>query len=184
MTTGSILLGLALFVLVGLYVARPLLNPDVGQSRKQSSYSKLLALKESYLTEIRSLDFDHETGKIADEGYQRQRAELMAGATDVLKQMDALEEAAMISEPVPQARAKPALSGMDVDAEIEVAVSKLRQSHHAPASPGSEPNVVSPVVRAASSGDSKFCPQCGQGTDPGDKFCVNCGAELKYPQPV
>lgn len=183
MTIGSVLLGLALLILVGLYIGRPLLAPAT-RRRRQSSYSELQAVKESYLTQIQSLDFDYTTGKIPEEYYQQQRAELMDGATDVLKRMDALEETAMPTEPVPQARQERPLSDMDIDADIEAAVSRLRQSHHAPASAGSEPDVVSPVAPAAVSGEPKFCPQCGHGTDPGDKFCVNCGTELKYPQPV
>ncbi|MGB3713884.1 MAG: zinc ribbon domain-containing protein [Candidatus Promineifilaceae bacterium] len=183
MTIGSILLGLALLALVGLYLARPLLAP-AARRRRQSSYSELQDLKESYLTQIRSLDFDYTTGKIPEENYQQQRAELMAGATDVLKRMDALEGAAMPTEPAPHAQSEPALSDTDIDADIEAAVYRMRQSHHAPASTGSEPDVVSPVAPATANGEPKFCPKCGQGTDPGDKFCVNCGTELKYPQPV
>jgi hypothetical protein len=183
MTIGSILLGLALLILVGLYIARPLLAPET-RTRRPSGYSELQALKASYLTQIQSLDFDYSTGKIPEENYQQQRAELMAGATDVLKRMDALEEAAMLTEPVPQAGTEPALSGTDIDADIEAAVFRLRQSHQAPASVGSEPDVTTPAAPAAMSGDPNFCPQCGHGADPGDKFCVNCGTELKYPQPV
>jgi hypothetical protein len=183
MTIGSILLGLALLTLVGLYISRPLLAPAT-RKRRQSSYSELQALKESYLTQIRSLDFDYSTGKIPEENYQQQRTELMAGATDVLRRMDALEEAAMPAGPAPDEQPEPALSEADIDADIEAAVYRMRQSHLAPASAGSEPDAVTPVAPAARSGETKYCPQCGHGADPGDKFCVNCGTELKYPQPV
>lgn len=183
MTIGSILLGLALLTLVVLYIARPLLAP-AARERRQSHYSELQVLKESYLTQIKSLDFDYSTGKIPEENYQQQRAELMAGATDVLKRMDALEEAAMPTEPVPDEQPEPALSNADIDADIEAAVFRMRQSHHAPASAGSEPDAVPLAAPATRSGEPKFCPQCGHGADPEDKFCVNCGTELKYPQPV
>jgi hypothetical protein len=183
MTLGSVLLGLALLTLVGLYIARPLLAPAT-RKRRQSSYSELQDLKESYLTQIQSLDFDYSTGKIPEENYQLHRAELMVGATDVLKRMDAIEEAAMLSEPVLDEQPEPVLSTVDIDADIEAAVYRIRQSQHAPVSAGSEPDAVTPLVPAERSGEPKFCPQCGHGADPGDKFCVNCGTGLKYPQPV
>ena len=183
MTIGSILLGFALMALVGLYIARPLLAPQ-SRKRRESSYDNLLAMKESYLAQLQSLDFDYSTGKIPEENYQEQRAELMAGATDVLKRMDELEEAAMLGEPDPQAGPEPAPSTQDIEADIEAAVSRLRQSHRAPASVSSGAAAATPTAPAATTGGTHFCPQCGHGADLGDKFCVNCGAELKYPQTV
>ena len=73
MTIGSILLGAALLILVGLYVARPLMAPSPATRRRESRYSELLAAKESYLIQIRNLDFDFQTGKLPEEIYQKQR---------------------------------------------------------------------------------------------------------------
>jgi hypothetical protein len=50
----------------------------------------------------------------------------------------------------------------DVAARIEAAVSAYRSQRKQPA----------PAV-------TKFCPQCGQAVDPGDRFCTACGAPLK-----
>jgi hypothetical protein len=56
-----------------------------------------------------------------------------------------------------------------VEAEIEAAVSRLRQDR-----------------RAAGQGNGKggFCPQCGQPTDVGDRFCAACGHRLSGRQPA
>ncbi|MBK7177537.1 MAG: hypothetical protein IPH82_10165 [Chloroflexi bacterium] len=64
MTTGSILLGLALILLVGLFIAQPLLLPEEKKARSRSPRQKLLAQKAALLEEVRALDFDYDTGKI------------------------------------------------------------------------------------------------------------------------
>jgi len=67
MTIGSILLAVALLVGVALFVTRPLFVRDARRRRRMSEYQALQAQKEAVLVEIRALDFDHETGKVAEE---------------------------------------------------------------------------------------------------------------------
>ena len=73
MTIGSIFLGLALLGLVGLYIARPLIKPESRSMPKLTTYQALTAQKEAILAQIRSLDFDYDTGKLTDADYHRQR---------------------------------------------------------------------------------------------------------------
>lgn len=155
MTTGSILLGVALLILVVLFVARPLLQRMVPAQAPRTNRQHLLAQKEAVLTEIMSLDFDYETGKVPAEIYQPQRAEMVAEAAIILQQLDAL----------------PAVE--TIDDEIEAAIAQLRQ--HVPA-------IQTPVVTAVTgNGHGRFCTQCGSPTDPGDKFCAHCGSQLTAP---
>jgi hypothetical protein len=177
MTFGSILLGLALLGLVGLYIARPLFKPERRRKPRTTEYQTLLIQKEVVLTEIKSLDFDSDTHKLPEAEYNQKREQLMAEATAILKQLDALDESAPVSEPVqvPQdAGPEPV-----VDDEIEAAITRLRakpvQVAPAPAD-GTEAKTAN--------GQSAFCPQCGQATDPDDKFCANCGHELLIAQRV
>jgi hypothetical protein len=177
MTVGSILLGLALLGLVGLFITRPLFNRDRQSYRKPTTRQALQFQKEAVLTEIASLDFDYETGNLPEEEYQQQRQNLMADATVILKQLDALDESAPVSEPVqaPQADgAKPV-----VDDEIEAAITRLRAK---PAQAAPAP--AAGTQAKAANGQSVFCPQCGQATDPDDKFCANCGHKLLIAQRV
>jgi hypothetical protein len=177
MTIGSILLGLALFVLAGLFIARPLFNSDRRSNRKPTTRQSLQLQKEAVLTEIANLDFDYETGNLPEEEYQQQRQNLMADATAILKQLDVLDEGAPVSEPV----LAPQSTGPEpvVDDEIEAAIARRRtkpvQAAQAPAD-GSEAKTAN--------GQSAICPQCGQATDPDDKFCANCGHELLIAQRV
>jgi hypothetical protein len=159
MTTGSILLGLALLILIALFLARPLLERPAGDERRRSSsYQVLSARKEALLEQIRELDFDQETGKIPNELYQLQRAQLVSQAAALLQQLDEV--------------AIPAASRLaaDVDGQIEAAVARLRTR-------------TSPAA-TSSNGSGGYCPQCGRATDASDKFCAACGHKLPAKQAV
>jgi hypothetical protein len=188
MTIGSILLGLALLVLVVMYIARPLLatrmrsrrQRRLGTRSRTSNRQSLLAHKEALLAQIHALDFDFETGKLPETDYRQQRELLMSEATAVLRQIDEMDgeiEAAAAAVP------KQAVGGRksDPDAEIEAAVARLRVSTPAVAAEVAT-EVVGEEPARAGNGQAKFCPQCGQPADPDDKFCAHCGHRLPQPQ--
>lgn len=157
------MLALALVLVVMLILSRPfLVHPDqlVRPAKKQKALHKLVREKDAILDEIRDLDFDHDTGKIPTEVYEPQRAFLMAQAAELLKTIDERK----------QRRKKPRPS---VAQEIETAVAQLRNSTPAP-----QPKA------APTNGLAKFCPECGQRVDPGDKFCTACGQPLRTTQPA
>jgi RNA polymerase-binding transcription factor DksA len=169
MTIGSILLGVALAVLVGLVLARPLLQASREEQGKVSRRQLLLAEKEAILAQIRDLDFDHDTGKMPDEIHQQQRAQLMNSAADVLRQLEQLEvKASQPPDPV-------ANGAVDVDDDIETAVARMRQARKVKSAP-------KPTTASANGGG--YCPQCGHPFDAGDKFCVSCGQKLRTKQAV
>lgn len=175
MTFGSILLGLALLGLVGLFIARPLFKPDPRRKPRLTERQALLAQKEAVLTEIKNLDFDHDTGKLPDDEYEQARSQLVSEATAILKELDALGEATSAAEPVlePQAVAPE----RDVDEDIEKAIASLRAKPVEVAAVSAETRPV-----GGTNGKTNFCPQCGQPTDHDDKFCANCGHKLLKPQ--
>jgi hypothetical protein len=144
MTLGSILLGLALLILVGLFVARPFLQRDAPSTRPQTGRQQLLAQKEAILAQIMTLEFDFETGKLPVELYQPERTELIAKAAVLLERLD--------NQP----------DDKRVELEIEAAVAQLRGQR-----------VVTPVPSVNGHGrycpqcgtptdpDDKFCAACG-----------------------
>lgn len=138
MTTGSLLLALALLILVLLFVARPFLLPTPAPARL-SEQQALLAQKEALLAQIKALDFDVETGKLETADYEAEREMLLTQATAVLRQLD---------------------ETADVEAEIEAAVNRLRG-------------------QTAKFENVNFCPQCGTRVSADDKFCINCGQQLR-----
>ncbi len=153
MTIGSILLGLALLMLVGLYLARPFLQKDDEAERPLTQRERLLNEKEAILAGIQQTDFDFETGEIPADVHEQERTLLMQQAADVLRQIDEYD-----AQPDP------------VDAEIEAAVARTRQQD--------APLTAVTRTAVAANGQGKFCPQCGSPIDPGDKFCTSCGHKL------
>jgi len=103
MTTGSILIGIALFLIVGLFIARPFLTP-APPAEVVTEREMLEAEKEALLARIRALDFDAETGKQDSKEWEGEREFLLEKAADVLKKLDETE---------------------DVDAAIEAAIAKI-----------------------------------------------------------
>ena len=143
MDFGFLLLGFALLLLVGFIVARPLLEPHHAPEKGIAPADRLAAQRDSLLAALRDLDFDHATGKISDDDYAPQRAQLVAQGVAVLKQLDTLR---------PAATPEPALSAEDA---LERAIAARRR----PASDGrgsSSEELVQPAPRAAHSADDRI----------------------------
>jgi len=143
MTIGSILLGLALLVVVVLFVARPLLTFQPESKSAVNRRRKLEEQKQTLLAEIHSLDFDHDTGKIPDDVYELQRAHLMSEAAAVLKSLDEMSIE----------------SDEDLRRQIEAAVA-LRRHKTVQASNG-QGSYCHNCGKYLDPGD-KFCTHCGQ----------------------
>ena len=189
MTIGSILLGVALLVGVGLFVTRPIFVHDPQRRRRMSQRKALTLQKEAILTEIRALDFDYETGKVAEEEYRQGREAYVAEAAELLQRIDALDERFLDTEATPAAEQpaaeQPKVAGqpeLEFD-EIEAAIARRRGKAAPAAAPA--PKATRPKQKAGvGSGQAGggFCPQCGQPADPDDRFCAFCGHQLTEPQ--
>jgi acetoin utilization deacetylase AcuC-like enzyme len=174
-STGSLLLGLALLLLVGLFIVRPLFFSSATPVRAvRSKREQLQAEKEAIVAQIRALDFDHETSKIPDAEYQQTRERLLAAAAAVLQQLDSLEPAGggdadsadEIEAAIAQRRRQ------RVGADIEAAVAQRR------ARPQPAVAIAGNGHGAVQDSSAGFCPQCGQPHDSGDLFCAYCGQRL------
>ena len=181
MTLGSLFFSFALLGLVGLYVARPLLQPRL-RRRRLSSYERLLAEKETVLYKIQSLDFDYETGKLPESTYQQQRESLMSDARSILIQLDEVEATGEKTSKVTGTTLQMNATS-EIDNDIELAVMTLRKQHTQLDSShdGREPVTVG--TSRSKNGGSDYCSHCGKPLDEGDKFCAFCGQAVKQPQP-
>ncbi len=173
----AILIGLAILAAIGVYVSRPLAqsrraSPAVGVIDAQT----LDARRESLYTQIKELDLDHETGKVNQEDYVRLRADLVAQAAAVLKQIDN-----MTPSPAP---ATPATQD---DLEALIAARRKARSTMA-ATNSAAPKAVETDVEAAIAARRKTavpavsvaaCPKCGKPIRADDAFCAKCGTALQ-----
>lgn len=152
MDLGSILFILAMLVLAGAYVARPLAEPTtrgIGPSRPQ--FSRLQAQRERILDAIQELDADHAMGKVLGAEYQRYRRQLVTQGAAVLRRIDELTGG-------------PPADGLE--AELEARVSELKQ------------RLVGAQAEVDPPQSAGTCPVCGAAAAAGDRFCSNCGTEL------
>lgn len=174
LTIGSVLLGLALVIIVVLYLLRPFVVGEDEETRvSREEIDGLLLRKESLLRDIRELDDDYESAKVAPEMYMAARPQMVRQAALIMKQLD---DHGYV-EPGTTAGTTPA----DIDAQIEAAVRRVRtpeqldeQMEAAIRQARSKP-ATSPT---AGNGATRYCPQCGRPVEPGDRFCPKCGQTL------
>jgi hypothetical protein len=181
MDIGSILLLLALLVLVGLFIARPLIDREAvvvspEDDQQEHEISTLLAERDRVLTALQELDFDHALGKIPEQDYPVQRAVLLQQGADVLRKLDEYDQVApandieeRIEEAIAERRAisvgqaetdPESMLVMDVDDEVEVQLANRK--------------------RARQDKSAGFCPQCGRPVQKSDSFCPKCGYALAH----
>jgi hypothetical protein len=177
-----ILIGLVILAGVAFYVSRPLLQAGRQAKASGADASSLEAQRESLYMQIKELDMDHATGKVNDDDYTRLRAELVAQAAEVLKQIDGVS-VALVSTPAAaqsddveamiaarrKTRSVPAATTIaaakPADADVEAAIAARRKT---------TPTASAPAL---------MCPQCGKPINADDAFCAKCGTALQ-PQAV
>lgn len=143
-TIGSVLFGLALLIVVLLFLARPFFRPQLEQTVTLSERQQLMTRKEALLDAIRALEFDHDTGKLPDAEFEQERQLLMSEAAVTLKAIDELPEAS---------------SDDNVYAQIEAAVAARRKGQKAR---GPQPVTFCAQCGNRLDGDDNFCPRCGE----------------------
>lgn len=168
MDIGSIFLILGILVLVVLYISQPFVQRKATVvSLEEHEFSALLAERDRILNALQELDFDFTLGKIPEESYADQRADLLQRGAETLRQIDLLQsdmgdddvgarlEAAIQSR---RAESQPAEGALDPDDELEALIANRRRT------------------RNGKSGG--FCSQCGNAIQRSDRFCPKCGHPL------
>ena len=184
MDIGSLFLILGLLLIVGLFVARPLLDERaVELGEEDHEISSLLAERDRLLTALEELDFDNALGKIPQDEYPAQRAVLVQRGVEVLRRLDALQadgypgdgderldaaiadrRAETLAQPIQAvgngsgARVKPTPLAVGQDDNLEVLIASRRRDRKEKA--------------------AGFCPHCGRAVQKSDLFCPKCGKKL------
>ena len=182
MDIGSIFLLLALLVVIGLFIARPLLDRETvtitpEEDQREHELSALLAERDRILNALEELDFDNALGKIPSEDYASQRERLVKQGAEVLRKLDefngdtsdaaierrieeAIAERRLTTSGAGEAEAVQSLQSIIVDADDEVEVQLAARRR---------------VRQDRSAG---FCPHCGRPVQQSDRFCPKCGYAL------
>jgi hypothetical protein len=184
MDIGSILLLLALLILTGLFIARPLIDREAvvvspEDDQQEHEISTLLAERDRVLTALQELDFDNALGKIPEQDYPVQRALLLQQGADVLRKLDEYDQVAPAN---------------DIEERIEEAIAERRAISVGQAE--TDPESITPVLvmdaddevevqlanrkRARQDKSAGFCPQCGRPVQKSDSFCPKCGYALAH----
>lgn len=151
MEIGSIMAALAIALLAGAFIARPLLGSQAGGMNGQDrQLSARTAELERVMALIQEMDMDHAMRRVLPEDYRTDRPALVARGAALLREIDRLQG-------LGQADTSP--GGDDLEAQLEAAVARIRGKG------GETPG--------------GFCPQCGREVMAGDAFCVRCGASLQ-----
>ena len=93
----EIVLALVILAAVAWFVAGPLRRPSAGAagavtSTEDPQIAELEARKEAKYREIRDAELDRQQGKLSQEDWQRQDAELRREAIAILKELDEVTE--------------------------------------------------------------------------------------------
>ena len=143
MDFGSLLFVIGLMLVVGVYLALPFIERQaVVASLAEREMSALQAKQDRILSRLADLEMDMEQDKLLESHYLAQRRDLLTAGADILRQIDALSEAA------------PELGSHSMDDEIEAAVARLRGGK------GTSDRFCPSCGTAIVSGDL-FCAKCG-----------------------
>jgi hypothetical protein len=86
----ELLLVAVILLAVIVFVTVPLRRPETGEGEGEDpGTADLEARKEAKYREIRDAKLDHDAGKITDQEWRRQDAELRREAIEILKELDA-----------------------------------------------------------------------------------------------
>ena len=185
MEIGSIFLILALLLLVGLFVGRPILDHQgerliSASDQVEHQRSALLAERDRILTALWELDFDNTLGKIPEEDYPSQRTALLHQGADLLRQIDALQPGEAVDDA--EARLEAAIAARRMASGASDTTVNGRAEHTAPkallkAQEDEFEVMLANRRRARQEKAAGFCPQCGQPVQKSDRFCPKCGAK-------
>jgi len=171
MDLGSILLIFSVFLLVAVFIGKPVLDRRVSEvSESDQTRSSLLAEREQLLDTLQELDFDFKLGKIPENVYPVQRTRLLQRGAEILKKLDAVDEVITARRP-------------QVSDAVEKAIADRRKAAGAgPKQPVAADDDVERLIAARkrdrNDRTAGFCPNCGQAVLQTDKFCSKCGHTL------
>ncbi len=166
MDIGSIFLILGVLVLAVLFISQPFVQRKATVvSLEEHEFSALLAERDRILNALQELDFDFTLGKIPEDSYAVQRADMLQRGAETLRQIDLFQDDkgedavwARLESAIQSRSEGPAEASLDLDDELEALIASRR--------------------RARNGKSGGFCSQCGNAIQRSDRFCPKCGHSL------
>jgi rubrerythrin len=164
----AIIFSLAVLILVGIYLYAPFIERRARRiTEEEHELSALMAERDRVINSLQELDFDQKLGKIPEEDYPVQRANLLQKGADILRKIDSL---------APQT-----VSAQDTEARLERAIAARRADAALAREEVSDDDLESMISarrKGRSSKSAGFCPRCGKPVMVTDRFCPSCGKSL------
>jgi hypothetical protein len=129
-----------------------------------------MAERDRVINALQELDFDFKLGKIPEEDYPVQRAELLQMGTGILKKLDDLSTTASLDQErgtVESRLEKAAAAGRTDASSTSVLTDDEIES------------MLAARRKARKTKSAGFCPRCGKPVLTTDLFCSNCGKALR-----
>lgn len=163
----SIFFALGILILVGVYLYAPFLERRARRvTEEEHETSSLLAERERVINSLQELDSDYQLGKVPEEDYPTQRANLLQRGADILRKLDELA---------------PVKTQNEKDARIERAIAARRKNGSGKTEALTDDDIESMLASRRKGRKAKaagFCPKCGKPVMASDKFCPSCGKTL------
>ena len=158
MDIGALFILLALTILVAMYLAQPYMERRTKiVSVEELELSALFAKRDDAIDALKELEFDNMLGKVPEEDYPAQKAELMQNGADAMRRIDEHQS-----------------DGVAKD-DLEAAITSRRADS---ISVNNDDDIASLIAARRSKRKAKsggFCSNCGHPVLSKDKFCTNCG---------
>jgi len=166
MQIAAIFFTLAVLILVAIYLYAPFMERRARRvTEEEHELSALMAERDRVINSLQEIDFDFNLGKVPEEDYPTQRANLLQKGAELLRKIDALapsglpDTEARIERAIAARRADASLDRPELtDEDLESMISSRRQGR-----------------KEKSAG---FCPKCGKPVMVTDRFCPSCGKAL------
>jgi len=152
------------FAALTVYALAKIVAPFLEDRREQLRFElldeevqqieRLVARKSVLMQSLRDIEFDHETGKLSDEDYERLKKKYERRAVRVMRDLDDLRGDA------------------DRDEQIDSALERRLQERadHAPEPAADHQDDESAGIE---------CPECAKELEPEARFCSRCGTPLE-----
>jgi hypothetical protein len=164
----AIFFSLAVLIIVAIYLYAPFMERRARRvTEEEHELSALMAERDRVINSLQELDFDFKLGKIPEDDYPTQRANLLQKGAEILKKIDSLAP-----QPV---------STQDTEARLEKAIAARRADGAIVTAPVTDDDLEAMISARRKSRTKKsagFCPRCGKPVMVTDRFCPSCGKSL------